>query len=190
MSLLQSILLCKMVGKFSKTMERVDDDVFHTYPHFVGNCILLYGKKNSYFPFHCMVGPHWPVTAFTVLFITIPTYYYLTRIPLIMEHYLLVYCTGTILLSSFLFTACTDPGIVFVSSNKKSDAPDLESQQSASEIAFDKLNNIKRNNWITCGKCNIDRPPNAFHCYDCNVCMEDLDHHCVVRAVLCYAMLC
>ncbi|GMH56175.1 hypothetical protein TrRE_jg910, partial [Triparma retinervis] len=29
-----------------------------------------------------------------------------------------------------------------------------------------------------CTLCNVVRPPGATHCYDCDVCVSDLDHHC------------
>jgi len=179
MRCLQSLLLCKMVSKFSNSKERVDDGVFYTRPHFVGNSILLYGRKNSYFPFHCMIGPHWPLMIFTLLFITLPTYWFLTHIAGKWDSFLLVSCSGSLLLSSFIFTACSDPGIVFISPHQS----DIESQ-SPGAITYAKLNNIKNSKGIPCGKCNIDRPSNAFHCYDCNACMEDLDHHCVVSCVV------
>mmetsp|Transcript_29034 Transcript_29034/g.41430 ORF Transcript_29034/g.41430 Transcript_29034/m.41430 type:complete len:236 (+) Transcript_29034:44-751(+) len=31
---------------------------------------------------------------------------------------------------------------------------------------------------VECGVCNIRRPPNASHCYECGVCVVELDHHC------------
>jgi len=31
---------------------------------------------------------------------------------------------------------------------------------------------------IPCSKCNILRPYTATHCYYCNVCIDDIDHHC------------
>ena len=36
---------------------------------------------------------------------------------------------------------------------------------------------------IECGRCHIDRPRDASHCYDCGVCVKKLDHHCPVRLV-------
>ena len=33
---------------------------------------------------------------------------------------------------------------------------------------------------IQCGQCSIDRPVTAAHCYECGVCVDELDHHCPV----------
>lgn len=55
-------------------------------------------------------------------------------------------------------TACSDPGIVF-----ESDI-DLEAGMSVM--------------MIECGRCDMKRPNTASHCYDCNVCVDELDHHC------------
>ena len=31
---------------------------------------------------------------------------------------------------------------------------------------------------VYCGQCEMMRPSNAHHCYECDVCVLDLDHHC------------
>ena len=33
---------------------------------------------------------------------------------------------------------------------------------------------------MQCGQCSIDRPVTAAHCYECGVCVDELDHHCPV----------
>ena len=33
---------------------------------------------------------------------------------------------------------------------------------------------------LECGVCGIRRPANASHCYECGVCVVELDHHCPV----------
>ena len=64
------------------------------------------------------------------------------------------------LLSFFTATACSDPGIVF------EDPYELE--------------NGGANNLLECGKCNIKRPHTASHCYECGLCIDQIDHHCPV----------
>ena len=42
--------VCCGVIRRASTKEERTDDLFYYWPHMVGNCILLYGKKNSRFP--------------------------------------------------------------------------------------------------------------------------------------------
>lgn len=78
---------------------------------------------------------------------------------------LVIFCsiTGFITVSLFSATACSDPGIVWV--DKKQDDGDPEQLSSL-------------NNTMECGRCNVDRPRTATHCYECGVCVDQLDHHC------------
>jgi palmitoyltransferase ZDHHC9/14/18 len=62
---------------------------------------------------------------------------------------------------AFTFAACTDPGIVF---SELYDNVELEEGGGGSK-------NL-------CTLCNVVRPPGVTHCYDCDVCVEELDHHC------------
>ncbi len=39
---------------------------------------------------------------------------------------------------------------------------------------------------LECGVCGIRRPPNASHCYECGVCVVELDHHCPVSVCMKY----
>ena len=36
----------------------------------------------------------------------------------------------------------------------------------------------KKKKPVPCQICKLDRPDNASHCYECGVCVLDLDHHC------------
>ena len=40
--------------------------------------------------------------------------------------------------------------------------------------------NINEKNWSKCNKCNIMTPKefNISHCYDCDICVREQDHHC------------
>lgn len=69
----------------------------------------------------------------------------------------------------FSFTACSDPGIVFIDEGEdQSNLHDLEAP-------------VRK---LECGICNIQRPRTASHCFECGVCVENLDHHCPVRSLL------
>ena len=35
---------------------------------------------------------------------------------------------------------------------------------------------------MECGQCHVSRPVTAAHCYECGVCVDELDHHCPVRS--------
>ncbi|KAH8070089.1 DHHC palmitoyltransferase [Aureococcus anophagefferens] len=58
------------------------------------------------------------------------------------------------LLAAFSLTACSDPGIVY---------RELGSDDVARRF---------------CSRCDFERPIEARHCYDCDLCVRDLDHHC------------
>lgn len=62
---------------------------------------------------------------------------------------------GTLLVA-FTATACSDPGIVYREVKKHDDDKALR----------------------FCSRCDLERPLEARHCYDCDLCVLDLDHHC------------
>ena len=38
--------------------------------------------------------------------------------------------------------------------------------------------------YMECGQCNVSRPTTAAHCYECGVCVDQLDHHCPVSTLV------
>jgi hypothetical protein len=44
--------------------------------------------------------------------------------------------------------------------------------------------NSQINQLIECGSCAMKRPTSASHCYDCGLCIDEIDHHCPVSAML------
>jgi len=88
-------MACPCIKSFPKGEERVDDDVFYTYPHFVGNNVLLCGRKNSRFPFHCMIGPEWPCMLLTYALICVPTVYFVKNVATIWSTGLVTFCAFT-----------------------------------------------------------------------------------------------
>jgi hypothetical protein len=60
-----------------------------------------------------------------------------------------------------ILTAVTDPGIVL------SSYMTLDDEEAPGKPDLD-----------YCDVCELTQPPNTSHCYDCNVCIQELDHHC------------
>ena len=42
---------------------------------------------------------------------------------------------------------------------------------------------------MECGQCAVNRPITASHCYECGLCIDQLDHHCPVRAYRAYMII-
>jgi len=80
------------------------------------------------------------------------------------------------LVTAFSLTACSDPGIVFLEPfNEADEADGLESGSGGGKTADGKKCPA---NWRYCGQCELMRPPSAQHCYECGMCVTELDHHC------------
>lgn len=172
------------VRKDTTEVERTLDGKFHLRPHMVGHSILLYGKKNSRWPMQAMIGPEWPCMVFTNLLIIVPSYFFLVNVavhwhPAVLVIGIITSCT---LLCAFLCTACTDPGIIWI------DPEDMELSRGGTQLKTreEKLESGTssigvsqvKGKLIMCGTCRIDRPVTAKHCYECGVCVDELDHHC------------
>lgn len=113
------------------------------------------------------IGPNWITMSLTLAFISIGSglvlIFICSEIHIacsIVELLILV-----MTLSSFLYTALSDPGTIV-------------QQNCKLPIDIEDSNRISPNQSITCDICNIQRPPTASHCYACNVCIDGLDHHC------------
>lgn len=57
----------------------------------------------------------------------------------------------------YTLTACSDPGVVFVTSKDQA-AEDVEGGTPM----------------LQCARCELPRPKNAVHCYECGVCVEEV----------------
>jgi palmitoyltransferase ZDHHC9/14/18 len=68
-----------------------------------------------------------------------------------------------LLLGLFLLTACSDPGIVY--------SLPLDEEEALAP-------GTSGTTMLMCQQCHIQRPSTACHCYECNVCVDKLDHHC------------
>eukprot|EP01039_Chlorochromonas_danica_P010854 gene10855-12064_t len=154
----------------SKEVELLEDGRVFYFPHRVGRTILLFGKRSSFFPFQLFVGPDWPCMLVTYALVIVPTVLFINNIAVgwgggvIFVTVLL----GFSVLVFFTLTACSDPGIVFRTITDSQEAS-LNVELGGTEGGFKKME---------CTFCKLDRPWNASHCYDCGVCIVDLDHHC------------
>lgn len=169
----------------------VDDGSFITYPRKVGGFILLYGRRKSQFPFHCMVGPDWPfvVVVFVLIFVVNIVALYL--ISYVGWPPVLIGGLGAlILLGSYCSVAFSDPGIIYrdeyisVSTENSLNNPahehvggDVETATPAPAPAPHRVQ-FSMQRTIECGNCQLQRPTTARHCGYCKVCIDELDHHC------------
>ena len=124
--------------------------------------ILTVNQELRDFPCLCMVGPDWPCLLYSYFLISFPAIMFLTHVASLLSPYTVLF--GLLLLLSTLgmltITALSDPGIV----PKRTDA-ELEAEGGARGRRM-------------CVWCNVEKLPRMHHCYECNACIEDLDHHC------------
>ena len=117
---------------------------------------LICGRKRGRWPATCFVGPDWPCMCCTYSLILAPSGAFLVLVA--PRVHAAVVAGGALtlgaLLAAFSLTACSDPGIVY---------RELGSDDVARRF---------------CSRCDFERPIEARHCYDCDLCVRDLDHHC------------
>ena len=97
-----------------------------------GGHILICGRKKSFFPFHCMVGPDWPIVVVVFTMIISVNVIVLPIISALGWPVLLIGLVGFIsLLASYASVACSDPGIVYDPDSAK----DIIAEQNGHENA-------------------------------------------------------
>ncbi|EQC35095.1 hypothetical protein SDRG_07329 [Saprolegnia diclina VS20] len=108
------------------------------------------------FPSVCHVGPNWPCMTFTFALILAPSF--ICSFDRNITAWVIAVLVLSIVLTflSFAMVACSDPGI----------------------IREDYVNPAGEDEGVLCAHCRIRRPANAVHCYECEVCIDGLDHHC------------
>lgn len=157
--------------RFPAGKDRHLDGKFVMFPHRVGNSILLWGRKETHFPFHAFVGPEWPCMLTTYAFIIIPSIFFFVNVAALWESPAVLtigIITFLMVLCAFSATACSEPGIVFVPSTY------LPTNHAADKA---ELGQSARTS-MECAICNLERPRTASHCYECGLCVDQLDHHC------------
>ena len=129
-----------------------------------GNMHLICGSRASHFPFQLFVGPDWPCVGFTLALIGVMTYVWLIGVAakLHMAVFVVGCMSAGVTGGAYLYCACSDPGIVF--KTRKNDPV--------------RQKNCPSNCKVKCAQCQVWRPMGATHCYDCDACVHELDHHC------------
>ena len=123
----------------------------------VGATWLICGKKRGRWPLQWFVGPDWCCMLCTYTLVLVPTVAFIIFIG--EHHWAARYgavLTGGATLVAFSSAACSDPGIVYREAGQEETGADVHS----------------------CRRCDVVRPHEARHCYECQVCVDDLDHHC------------
>lgn len=141
------------------------DNNFYLFPRRYQGFTLLYGKKDTYFPFQMHVGPDFPCMIITYSLICVPTFFFIINVAFDYGYSVIIptLILLAMLVLAFSITACSDPGVVF----EVDSDPEVPNRSRDGQTAL-----------IKCSICDIKRPVSASHCYDCGVCVDELDHHC------------
>lgn len=127
----------------------------------VAVCARFSGNNKR--PFQLIVGPDYQGLCFTYLMILLPSTLFLFILAPHMHRAVSLVTLSLLVVNVFSlsFTACTDPGVV----RREESHEELESGGESVSL-------------VDCHACNMMRPRNARHCYRCDVCVIELDHHC------------
>lgn len=184
-------VFCSCVRRGPPEQDLVDDGLPVSGPTYVGDSILLWGKKQSKWPYQCFVGPDWPIVVMTYFLIILAHIVVLSVVAPLGWPVTLIGCIGgIILLYYYTATIASNPGIIFKKPSPPSSTPSVDVEMASSESK--PLSNrtavsdiIERGSaapvipsTIECGVCQLQRPYSARHCCYCSACINELDHHC------------
>ena len=151
----------------------------------IGNIYVLHRSKHNMY----LIGPHYlgVITIFVLILLGTSlnlnilqekqlSYY----LKLVLRVY--VYMMMTLTLSFLLLTATMDPGIVLSNQLSLSSLEENHDMQDENDsLASRQVNRgVRSSSDDYCEICDlhIDSKFNSRHCYDCNVCIRNHDHHC------------
>lgn len=166
----------------------IDDGKFVYYPLKIKESFLLCGRRKSYFPYQCFVGPDWmmlPLVYFLIIVINVVVLYIIS--PVGIEPVFIGAVGAICLLISYSVVSCSNPGIIFKnyytpidveSSDVEDPIHSHEDDRKPMQIQAGITVSLTGPNTMDCGQCNIKRPLSASHCSYCKVCIDELDHHC------------
>ncbi|OQR93773.1 hypothetical protein ACHHYP_02309 [Achlya hypogyna] len=138
----------------------------------VGQTRYLYhrGRGHSRFPAVLHVGPNWPCMTFTFALIIAPSLILMLDRDVASWVSIVLILMIVLTFVSFAMVACSDPGII---------REDYVNAQGADEgVLCGEDPHVSEYIMTYVAHCRIRRPPNAVHCYECEVCIDGLDHHC------------
>ena len=129
-----------------------------------GSMHLVCGHRSSAFPLQLFPGPDFPCVGVTLALICGLTYLWVVTVAQQLHVVVLVIglALGGVTTGAYLYCACSDPGIVFKT-------PENDAIRNKT---------CPKGHRAKCTQCQVWRPAGASHCYDCDVCIYELDHHC------------
>ena len=137
-----------------------------------GNVTTFYRcrRESRAFPQACLWGPDWPCNLCTWALILGPSLPF--QVLVAWRIHLAVSLVGVALAAFALWmlagTALSDPGYLPKQSRAAMEAQRLRMEEQGLAGTF-----------TVCQFCNVIREqPRTSHCYDCNACVLELDHHC------------
>ena len=107
-------LCCCVPPNTELSSEITDNGTYYWSPIRIGRYILLYGRKNTTWPFQCMVGPDWPaaILVYALIFtINILALYFLRVLGTVVLS--IGGIIAGILLISYTTVAFSQPGIIY-----------------------------------------------------------------------------
>lgn len=183
-------ICCPCVRKPTAGQELVDKNNFEYSPIRIGEFILFYGRRRSFFPFHCLLGPDWLLNILVFGLIILIDGVVLWVIRALGWPVILIGGFGAaVLLISYTMVAFSDPGIVYkedddieeqiaLSQSSDSLAVGQSGNRSITPEVFKPMPRVPSASRIDCGHCKIKRPMTSTHCGYCGTCIHGLDHHC------------
>eukprot|EP00924_Labyrinthula_sp_SR-Ha-C_P008415 maker-scaffold_11-snap-gene-12.12-mRNA-1 protein AED:0.01 eAED:0.01 QI:135/1/1/1/0/0/2/973/218 len=140
-----------------------------------GSNYLIYdcNTPSRKFPYICILGSDYFCSFITTsLIISANVYFFLYSASSKSKNEMLTSSIAVFLFIGLLFfysqTAYSDPGII-----KKNNPEEFEKIKQ--ELVYQ--GKYRQDNPM-CRYCNIFRPSGARHCYDCQACIAEHDHHC------------
>ena len=130
----------------------------------LGAAHIFYGK--GHWPRGCMVGPDYICLSIAYILIWAPSVGLLIALAAQSSavNFFVVFISLLLVTATLNAAAFSDPGII----PKNEMASDDVSLPPTEEGTGRTL----------CARCLVYRPRGAFHCKDCDCCVEELDHHC------------